>query len=624
MSKKSAKRMKPGTTMWVSASVMATILFVVLFKSPTASAQNIPIGAWESHFNYLSAHQLVQTKSRIFCASYNGLFSVNLAGTNPKVYGKQDGLADVGISSMAYEGATNTILLAYRNGNMDLLFLDENSELEHTESWPILQQATDLPDIKNISKIIFHNSNAYLATNFGIVTLDIKNRQVLENYRYIGFNGAEVQVKDIAFTPDSIFALTSQGLQVSSMQGSVNRQYFASWKTLTSPSPLISIASDNDVLYGGLFQKGVYQFSNGIWKTLLPSTSKHYALSNTDPGLSITLDNSYVLLSRSGETSSLGSALLLAPKKSLAISQKVVWIADSKSGLLSNTDGSLKPYSPAQKDTIISPRKDSVIIDQSGFSCARLPSYLGGGILVKNTTTNKERNLSTGIGNGALPSSVINSIAIDRDGYIWFASDKGVGYLFPDEALNGASTNAILPVYGQRKLFANEKCTAIAVEVGNRKWIGTRNGLYLFSSDGTELISHFTAANSPIPSNLITSLYFEPETGLLFIDTPNGMVSYRTNSSVAFENISNVTIFPNPVRPGYSGKVGIKGLTDDSTVKITQLSGRLVYETRSQGGLASWDLNDYTGKRASGGVYLIYITSQNGDQKIAGKLAIID
>jgi hypothetical protein len=102
------------------------------------------------------------------------------------------------------------------------------------------------------------------------------------------------------------------------------------------------------------------------------------------------------------------------------------------------------------------------------------------------------------------------------------------------------------------------------------------------------------------------------------------MVSYRSNSTQPSESLSAVTIFPNPVRPGYGGEVGIKGLMNESVVKITELSGRLIYETTSQGGTASWNLNDYTGRRARGGIYMVFIVSGDGTEKLAGKLAVID
>ena len=172
--------------------------------------------------------------------------------------------------------------------------------------------------------------------------------------------------------------------------------------------------------------------------------------------------------------------------------------------------------------------------------------------------------------------------------------------------------------------MSNEYNTAIVTEPGDRKWVGTRNGLYLFSPDGTRLIRQFNAANSPLPSDQILALKFDDTSGRLYIDTPNGLVSYRSDASAPATDLQTVTIFPNPVRPGYAGVVGIKGLVTETVVKITDLAGRLVFETRSQGGTASWNLLDYTGRRTRSGIYLVVLISPDGTESMAGKLAIVE
>ncbi|WP_221394330.1 two-component regulator propeller domain-containing protein [Dyadobacter sp. NIV53] len=602
---------------------LKTIL-LLLIGIINSSAQNVPLGNWEAHYSYLSAQHVLQAGNRIFCSSYNGLLSINPENRQIKTFSKADGLSEAGISSMAYNAADNILILAYKSGNIDLIALNGESEPEQITAWPVLINSADLPVSKQISQIIFHKSLAYLATNFGIVVLDAKLQNVEETYRYIGSNGTEMDVKDIAFASDSIYALTSEGILVSSMQPSVNRQYFANWKTVSSPGTVIALSSQTDELYAGFSGKGIFKRSDESWFSIYSSSSQYYSFSNTAESIVATLDKNVVVIPKTDQPKLFASTLFNSPRASFFIETKTIWTADSKNGLLSNIDGDFKSFSPAEADTTINLRTDSTVIDQNGLAWTHLPSYLGGGISVKNITTNQQRILTTAAGNGGLPSSLINSLAIDQDGYIWFGSDKGAGYFLPDDILSGTITDAILPVYGQRKLFANEKCTAISVEPGNRKWIGTRNGLYLFNNDGTELIEQFTASESPLPSDHIIALKFHPEMGMLFIDTPNGMVSYRSNSTAPAEDLSLVTIFPNPVRPGFGGQVGIKGLMDKSVVKITQLSGRLVYETKSEGGTASWDLNDYTGKRARGGIYMVLVISGNGEEKLAGKLAIID
>ncbi|MBK8502271.1 MAG: hypothetical protein IPL46_08710 [Saprospiraceae bacterium] len=66
------------------------------------------------------------------------------------------------------------------------------------------------------------------------------------------------------------------------------------------------------------------------------------------------------------------------------------------------------------------------------------------------------------------------------------------------------------------------------------------------------------------------------------------------------------------MRPSYNGPIAIKGLAENANVKITDISGLLVYETRSHGGQAIWDGRDLRGRRVASGVYLVFsAASQN-------------
>lgn len=594
------------------------LLLLLGFLNTCTIAQNIPLGSWETHFSYRSARLVLKVENKIFCSSYNGLFSIDPDNDKVTIFSKATGLHDVGISAMAYDSTEKLLLLAYRNGNLDLVYLNENQEAEQVINWPFLMDSPDLPVNKKIGKILFRENRAYLTTSFGIIVTDPKLREVVENYRYIGANGTEAQVTDITFTNDSLFAATSYGLLGTSLSANINRQYFANWKTISTPYKPGSVSFQNGNLYAGLTGQGIFRRKGGNWELVYASSSPTISLSDN----LVTLSDRILDIGK--EKPDVYENPLFNFLGSSILNNTYFWTADRRQGLLSNKDGAFKSYSPSEGDTTIVVKKDSSVIDLNGLVWTKLPSYLGGGISVKNPLNNQQRILSVAAGNGGLPSSIIHSLAVDTDGLIWFASERGIGYFIADEILNGSRLDAILPIYGQRRLFANERCNAIVVEPGNRKWIGTETGLFQFSADGTELLRQFTSENSPLPSSFIKDLLFEAETGLLFIDTPNGMVAYRSDASVAQENLSSVTIFPNPVRPEFEGNLGLKGLTDNAIVKITDLSGRLVFETRSQGGTASWNLNDYTGRRAKGGIYLIIVVSSDRKERTAGKLAIIN
>jgi len=173
-------------------------------------------------------------------------------------------------------------------------------------------------------------------------------------------------------------------------------------------------------------------------------------------------------------------------------------------------------------------------------------------------------------------------------------------------------------------LLGNERINAIAVDGANRKWIGTQDaGLYLVSPDGTQILQDFTTDNSPLLSNTILSLAMNNQTGELFVGTDQGLISYKTDATQATATFSNVYAYPNPVRPDFHGVITITGLVTDTQVKITNLNGNVVYETISNGGIATWNGNKADGSRVSSGVYLVVCTSADGSQHAITKLLII-
>jgi len=176
-------------------------------------------------------------------------------------------------------------------------------------------------------------------------------------------------------------------------------------------------------------------------------------------------------------------------------------------------------------------------------------------------------------------------------------------------------------------LLKTESVTSIVVDGGNRKWVGTASsGVFLLSPDAEEQIAHYTNENSPLPDNNISSLAYNGRTGEVFIGTAKGLVSIRgeaTNGGTT-HNEALAYAYPNPVRPDYTGPIAIAGLVRDARVKITDVSGTLVYETRATGGQVVWDGNDYNGTRAASGVYLVFSANSEGTESFVTKLVFLN
>ncbi|UFH55087.1 two-component regulator propeller domain-containing protein [Spirosoma sp. KNUC1025] len=280
------------------------------------------------------------------------------------------------------------------------------------------------------------------------------------------------------------------------------------------------------------------------------------------------------------------------------------------------SNGQFQSFSSVYQTNIL-----QILPDDNGFLWMRLGN--AGGLLIFDPQTNRSRFLDNRSGQGLLPNNNVRSLVNDRNGIIWVGTDLGPVVFDNPYGIFDGFVDAQSPLINGRRLLANEVITAIAVDGGNRKWLGTLNGLYRVAPDGSQLLDTFTAVNSPLPSNTIQALAIEPVSGTVFIQTVNGLVSYRGTATEPIQELSGLTIFPNPVRPDFSGSVGINGLTDNATVKILDAGGQLVYETRSQGGTATWNLRDYRGRQAQTGIYLIVVVTSDGLEGLAGKLAVV-
>lgn len=255
----------------------------------------------------------------------------------------------------------------------------------------------------------------------------------------------------------------------------------------------------------------------------------------------------------------------------------------------------------------------------------------GNGLLVFNDggtigNTSDDRWKLLKKSNGNLPSNDVLCLAKDKDGFIWIGTSDGAGFIPCPQEVIPNRCEAVLPVLKEGAfagyLFKGERVQSIAIDGANQKWMGTKNGAWLLNADGDKVLQHFTENNSPLLSNDVRSIAIDGKTGEVFFATSNGICSFRGSATEAAEE-DKLLIFPNPVPPHYGGTIAIKGLPENSVVKITELNGRLVYATKALGGQAVWDGRDYTGRKAATGVYLVLVTTDTHTEQRKGKLVFL-
>jgi len=262
------------------------------------------------------------------------------------------------------------------------------------------------------------------------------------------------------------------------------------------------------------------------------------------------------------------------------------------------------------------------------FKDDRIVVYDDNGTLL-DETDDKFREISIGTESYNLGSSPV-AIAEDKDGEMWIGTEDGIYVLYnPSDVFSSAGFSVekikVTLEGNVELLLENERITAITIDGGNRKWIGTEgSGIFVLSPDGTSQLLGFTTDNSPLLSNNINDIAIDGETGEVFISTDRGLISYKGEATEPQDVFVDVYAYPNPVKPGYSGKIAIKGLVADSDVRITDLNGNVVYNTVSVGGQAIWDGNKLDGVRASSGIYLVFMTAPDGSSKQVTKILFMN
>ncbi|MCW4072660.1 two-component regulator propeller domain-containing protein [Segatella copri] len=225
----------------------------------------------------------------------------------------------------------------------------------------------------------------------------------------------------------------------------------------------------------------------------------------------------------------------------------------------------------------------------------------------------------------------VHCLAEDRNGNIWIGTTSGPLYLSMSDIKNGNN------IFTQHKvprndntnyadyLLDNSNIRCIAVDGANQKWFGTDNGVYLVSDDCNTQIYHFDTANSPLISNIVYSIAVNNNTGKVYFATDKGLCSF--NNGIVGSNSEmikdNVYAYPNPVKPDYTGKINIVGLSFNANIKIVSTNGTLINEGRSAGGSYSWDGCDLNGKKVASGIYMVETATESGEKGIVCKIAII-
>lgn len=258
-----------------------------------------------------------------------------------------------------------------------------------------------------------------------------------------------------------------------------------------------------------------------------------------------------------------------------------------------------------------------------------IPSFRSNGLIGFNEKFNNKFILIKGENEGNLPSLDVRCIAIDKRNQIWIGTFRGLRILSSVDRFISETELSTTPIIIEedglaQELFFQQSILDIEVDGANNKWVSIAGaGVFLVSPNGQSTLQRFTKENSPLPSNNIIDIEIDGATGEVYFATEKGLISFKGTNTNASDNLSNVFIYPNPVRPNFLGTVKISGLIDRANIKITDIEGNLVHETTSVGGTVEWDTTAFGKYKVASGVYMVFISSDDAIETKVKKIMIV-
>lgn len=245
-------------------NILLTLLIILNGLYQTHSAQNIPIGTWQDHLPYRDAISVTEGKDIIYCATNSALFTYNLSDHSIEKLTQINGLSDIGISKVKFNSYNNRLIIAYKNGNIDII--DENQTIINLS----FIKSSNVVGSKQINHIFLNNNLAYLSTDFGIVVINTDKLEVKDTY-LIGNLGSYVKVNAITIDTLNIYAATDEGVYIAD-KSNPNLVNYNNWsKVLNLKDSAYSniITHQNKLIIiqdRGIKPDSIFYGDAGVWK----------------------------------------------------------------------------------------------------------------------------------------------------------------------------------------------------------------------------------------------------------------------------------------------------------------------------------------------------------------------
>lgn len=308
-------------------------------------AQNVPLGTWNTHLPFTNAVSVASSVNNIYSATENEVFSYNISDGGIKKFTKAQGLSDIGVTSVGYDTTTSTLVIAYNNSNVDVIRDGKITNI------PFIKDASILGD-KQIRRIYCKLGEAYLATGFGVVKINLQKQEIPAAY-FFNTGGNNFSVNDVWVNDQFIYTATTKGVYRGNNDGITNLVNFLEWEKFDLADGLpedniSSIAGFRDEVFASTGNL-VYRFDGESWIPYytMPIANATSML-KTATRLIITMDGRIITIPDGGSPVVANESFYLQrPRQITEDKEGVLWYADLFRGLIK--------YESVDKQTPVTP-----------------------------------------------------------------------------------------------------------------------------------------------------------------------------------------------------------------------------------------------------------------------------
>ena len=199
-----------------------------IFSTSLLSSQDYN-GLWNAYASYNSIASVSSGSQKIIAASDNAIFTFDLEDEFIRKYSSLDGLSGETISKIHYAENSDTIIIGYANGLIEIIKPDGNV----VTVVDIVNKSTIPQNKKGINHFTSNGNLVYIATDFGISVYDISTFQFGDTY-FLGNNGSIVTVTQTAIFNNVLYASCRDngGLKFIDLDNP-NKTDFSQWQTYT-------------------------------------------------------------------------------------------------------------------------------------------------------------------------------------------------------------------------------------------------------------------------------------------------------------------------------------------------------------------------------------------------------